>query len=141
MVAERNADRVRIASAARRTLSLTGLLCAVILELGCGPADDPTPLGNTGPGTTVARINILTGPASITVGDTARYTAAAYDNANNVLPVTLDWHSSNTIVLSMNAATGEGIGIESGESVVFATAGVARSNNRVTRVNSKPAFP
>lgn len=141
MVAERNADRIGIASASRQARALPALLCAVILTLGCSPADDPAPLGNTGPGTTVARINILTGPASITVGDTARYAAAAFDNANNVLPVTLDWHSSNTVVLSMNSATGEGIGLEAGESVVFATAGAARSNNRVTRVNSKPAFP
>ncbi|MFN2397876.1 MAG: hypothetical protein ABR543_04430 [Gemmatimonadaceae bacterium] len=141
MVAERNADHIGIASASRRARIMPALLSAVIMALGCGPADDPAPLGNTGPGTTVARIDILSGPASITVGDTARYTAVAVDNANYVLPVTLDWHSSNTIVLSMNSATGEGIGLEAGESVVFATAGAARSNNRVTRVNAKPAFP
>lgn len=99
------------------------------------------PPANTGPGATVVRVQIMSGPAAITLGDTARYSARAYDNGNNVLPVTLAWFSTDNQILAMDRNAGVGVGVDVGEVAVFATAGTARSENRSTKVNPKPAFP
>jgi hypothetical protein len=109
--------------------------------LGCRYDEPPAPQGNTGPGTTVARIVVQSGPAVITVGDSAFYSAKAFDNANNELPVTLSWATSDGRVLAINPATGRGKGVGAGEARVWAGAGSARSNQWLTRVQPGPAFP
>ena len=119
-------------------------VCAALTMLatsGCKYEEPTPPPANTGPGATVARIELQSGPGIITVGDSAFYTARAFDNANNPLPVTLTWVSTDAQVLSINATTGRGKGLSAGDTQVYAYAGSASSARRTTRVQPAPAFP
>lgn len=122
--------------------AMSGLAAVTILAASGCRYDEPTPPpANTGPGTTIARIVVESGPGIITVGDSAFYTATAYDNANNALPVTLTWASTDSRVLDLDSFTGRGKGVGAGDVQVYAYAGSASSNRRSTRVQPAPAFP
>jgi hypothetical protein len=136
--------RPRRALRTSMTVLAAGLLAivAVTATTVCGKYEEPTPpMGNTGPGATVGRITILSGPVTITAGDSAYYSAKAFDNAGNELPVTLQWSSSNSLILAINPGTGRAKGVSAGSASIVAFAGSASSPARLVTVNPQQAYP
>ena len=127
---ERKTDRCAVASA-----------LALVVALAACSVDPPTPpIGDTGPYRTVARVDVRGGPTVTTVGDPLTYTAVAYDNANNELPVTFAWHTAPFGILRIDPATGGGRALAAGRASVWATVGSAQSAPRSVTVNS-PSTP
>ncbi|MGI8499203.1 MAG: hypothetical protein ACR2OG_16655 [Gemmatimonadaceae bacterium] len=134
MVGERNYRSWWIASV------LAGLSVGMAVA-GCRADEPVVPPANTGPGATVARVQLVRAPAQFTVGDTSTYKAKAYDNANNELPVAFLFHSSNDLILSVAASTGLGTAVSAGDVAVWVSAGTTESIRQSVHVNSKPILP
>lgn len=125
MIRERKAGRLALASA----VAITAAACSV---------EDPLPpIGDTGPYRTVARVDVLSGPTVTIVGDSVHYSAAAYDNANNVLPVTFTWHSLPSSILRLDPGTGAGRALSTGRTSIWASVGSAQSAPRQVTVNAR----
>jgi hypothetical protein len=123
-----------------RKTAQRGLASAMALALAACSVEPPTPpIGDTGPYRTVARVDVLSGPTVTRVGDTVVYTAAAYDNASNELPVTFTWHALPSTVLRLNSSTGAGRALAPGQGSVWASVGSAQSPPR--RVTVNPSVP
>ncbi len=117
------------------------LAVMVALVVGCRADEPVVPPANTGPGATVARVQLVRAPAVFTVGDTSTYRAKAYDNANNELPVSFVFHSSNYAILNVDASTGLGSALSAGDVAVWASAGTTESFRQAVHVNPKPVLP
>ena len=120
---ERKTGRGPITSAALITI----LTLTARSLVGCR-YDENEPPGNTGPGATVARVDIVAGRSRMAVGDTVTFVARAYDNASNVLALaTIRWTSSAPAVLAVDSVSGFARARARGSAQVTATAGSALS--------------
>ncbi|MCL5316735.1 MAG: Ig-like domain-containing protein [Thaumarchaeota archaeon] len=99
-----------------------------------GDASDhpaPTPVLTT--------ITVTPATASLTVGGTQTFTAAAKDQNGNPMSVTITWSSSNTAVGTINSA-GVFTALAAGSATVSATSGTVSGTASVTVTNPPPVL-
>src|SRR5689334_17503669 len=77
----------------------------------------------TGPGPTVAAINIAAGTDTLaTLGRTRQFSATASDASGHPVTATIVWHSSNPAVATVDSATGVATAVANGTVTITALA-------------------
>jgi len=118
----------------RGAASVNGVVAAVAAPLAalvctaCTPETPPEPPSNTGPGTTVSRVEITAARTRVLVGDSILFRARAFDSAGNELDVTFLWQSGGPGILEIGPDSPWGKGRGEGRTIVFANVGSKRSN-------------
>jgi DNA/RNA endonuclease G (NUC1)/uncharacterized protein YjdB len=141
------------------TLALSNLTAAIRGEAGCthtGDAaadfarDTPTPRNSASParpcdgpvpGGEPAAVTVIPYAATLDVGATTAFTAAALDADGNLVATSFTWSSADADIATVHAATGLATGVSAGVVAITATAsnGVSGSATLTVTVPAPPA--
>jgi hypothetical protein len=125
------------AALAAALMAATAMACARDANSPTGIEADSAELSRS---TTVTSISITPSSASGAVGESAQFTATAYNSRGAVVSGrTFTWKSTNTAVVTVSA-TGYATGVGAGQAAIVATTGGVSAQAQVTVTGTPPVI-